>query len=399
MKRPALIALALLIAAATAFFLLAPGIAERSMNKIAPTPLPTVTPETKALHDRLTIADLHSDSLLWKRDISNASDQGHVDIPRLLAGNVAIQVFSSVTKTPAGQNYDANGADTDQIKWLAIGQLQPVKTWTSLLERSLWHATKLERAEARSNGRLRIINDPAELDALLADRARGRKVVGAILSVEGLQNIEGKLANLDKLYAAGFRMAGLAHFFDNEVAGSMHGLQKGGLTPLGRQGVRRMEALGMIVDVAHSSHRTVAEVLAIARRPVVSSHGGVQATCAVNRNLTDAEIRGIARTGGVVGVGYWDAAVCSTAPKAIVAAIEHVRDVAGIDHVGLGSDFDGSVTTGFDTARLAVITQTLRDRGFSDTDIAKVMGGNVVRLLRDGMRPLGPPSPPANAPL
>ncbi|WP_315761227.1 dipeptidase [Sphingomonas sp. Y38-1Y] len=331
---------------------------------------------------------------MWKRDISKPSDQGQVDVPRLLAGNVAIQVFSSVTKTPAGQNYDANGADTDQIRWLAIGQLQPVKTWTSLLERSLWHATKLERAEARSKGALRIINDPGELDALLADRARGQKVVGAILSVEGLQNLEGKLANLDRLYAAGFRMAGLAHFFDNEVAGSMHGLKKGGLTPLGRQVVRRMEALGMIVDVAHASHQSVAETLAMARRPVVSSHGGVQATCRVNRNLTDDEIRGIARTGGVIGIGYWDAAVCSTAPNAIVDAIDHVRRVAGIDHVGLGSDFDGSVTTGFDTSRLAVITQTLRERGYSDADIAKVMGGNTVRLLRAGMRPFGPPSPP-----
>lgn len=399
MKRLALLALAALIAAATAFFTLAPGIAERSMNRIAPTPLPTVTPATRALQDRLTIADLHADSLLWKRDISKAYGQGHVDIPRLLAGNVAIQVFSSVTKTPANQNYDANGSDTDQIRWLAIGQLQPVRTWTSLLERSLWHATKLERAEARSTGTLRILRAPADLDRLLADRAQGRKVVGAILSVEGLQNVEGRLANLDRLYAAGFRMAGLAHFFDNEVAGSMHGLRKGGLTPLGRQVVRRMEALGMIVDVAHSSHRSVAEILAMARRPVVSSHGGVQATCAVNRNLTDAEIRGIARTGGVIGVGYWDAAVCSVAPNAIVAAIEHVRDVAGIDHVGLGSDFDGSVTTGFDTSRLAVITQTLRDRGFSDADIAKVMGGNVVRVLRAGMQPQGPPSPSPPAPL
>src|SRR3546814_3687577 len=94
----------------------------------------------------------------------------------------------------------------------------------------------------------------------------------------------------------------------------MHVLKKGGLTPLGREVVRRMEAKGMIVDVAHCSHACVADILKMARRPVVSSHGGVQATCKVNRNLTDAEIRGVAATGGLVGIGYWDAAVCDTAP-------------------------------------------------------------------------------------
>ncbi len=119
-----------------------------------------------------------------------------------------------------------------------------------------------------------MIHTPADLDRLLADRAGGKKVVGGMLSIEGLQDLEGNLANLDKLHDAGFRMAGLAHFFDNDVAGSMHGQKKGGLTPLGRQVVRRMEALGMVVDVAHASHATVAEVLAMARRPVVSSHGG-----------------------------------------------------------------------------------------------------------------------------
>jgi microsomal dipeptidase-like Zn-dependent dipeptidase len=208
-----------------------------------------------------------------------------------------------------------------------------------------------------------------------------------MLSIEGLQDIEGKLANLDRLYAAGFRMAGLAHFFDNEVAGSMHGVAKGGLTPLGRQAVRRMEQLGMIVDIAHSSHRSVAEILATARRPVVSSHGGVQAVCKVNRNLTDDEIRGLARTGGVVGIGYWDAAICSTDPRKVVDAIAHVRDLIGVDHVGLGSDFDGAVTTGFDASQLVVITQALRDRGFTDEEVAKVMGGNVLRVLRAGMVP------------
>jgi microsomal dipeptidase-like Zn-dependent dipeptidase len=202
-----------------------------------------------------------------------------------------------------------------------------------------------------------------------------------MLSIEGLQDIEGKRANLDRLFDAGFRMAGLAHFFDNEVAGSMHGLKKGGLTPFGVGIVRAMEAKGMVVDIAHCSHQCVAEVLNMATRPIVSSHGGVQATCKVNRNLTDEEIRGVARTGGVVGIGYWDAAVCDTSPAGIARAIAHVRDLVGIDHVGLGSDYDGAIATRFDTSRLDAITQALIDAGFSDADIAKVVGGNVLRVL------------------
>lgn len=376
-------------AALVAFFLLAPGIVEKGMNKVVPAPLPRVADQTRALHASLQIADMHGDTLLWKRSLLDHADRGQIDLPRLIAGNVALQIFSSVTKTPKGQNYDANGADSDNITLLAVAQLQPVRTWNSLLERSLWHAAKLDRAAAASNGQLRVVRAPAELDALLADRSAGAKMVGGMLSIEGLQDLEGKLSNLDRLHAAGFRMAGLAHFFDNEVAGSMHGLQKGGLTPLGRQVVRRMEALGMIVDVAHSSHQAVAEVLAMARRPVVSSHGGVQATCDVNRNLTDEEIRGIARTGGLVGIGYWDAAICSTAPAEIARAIAHVRDLVGIDHVGLGSDFDGAVTTGFDTSQLIAVTQALVDRGFAPDEIRKVMGGNLLRLLRAGIVPAG----------
>jgi microsomal dipeptidase-like Zn-dependent dipeptidase len=262
-----------------------------------------------------------------------------------------------------------------------------VRTWGSLLQRSLWHARKLDRAAAASDGRLRVIRTAADLDRLLADRARGARVVGGMLSIEGLHDIEGRLDNLDRLHAAGFRMAGFAHFFDNPLAGSMHGVGKGGLTPLGVAALRRMERLGMIVDVAHASHASVAQLLALARRPVVSSHGGVQATCRVNRNLTDQEIRGIARTGGVIGIGYWDGAVCSTDPREVARAIAHVRDLVGIDHVGLGSDFDGSVTTRFDTAQLAVVTQALIDRGFSDAEIAKVMGVNVLRVLRAGIVP------------
>lgn len=378
---------ALIAVALFAFFAFAPGYVEKGMNQVVATKLPTVSDSTRKLHARLQIADLHEDTLLWKRDVLERADRGHVDLPRLIEGNVALQVFSSVTKTPKGQNYDANSAETDNITLLTVAQLQPPRTWNSLLERSLYHAQKLERAAARSEGRLHVIRSPGELDALLAARAAGQKAVGGLLSIEGLQNMEGKIENLDRLYNAGFRMAGLVHFFDNELAGSMHGEKKGGLTPLGRQTIARMEQLGMIVDIAHASHASVAEILKIAKRPVVSSHGGVQAVCKVNRNLSDAEIRGVAKTGGVVGIGYWDAAICGTEPDKVAAAIAHVRDLVGIDHVGLGSDFDGAVTTGFDTAQLVYVTQALVDRGFTPEEIGKVMGGNVLRVVRAGMVP------------
>lgn len=378
--------LALLVIAAILFFMLAPGMVEKSMNKVQPVAL-KITPRALALQKTLDVADMHADSLLWKRDLLTRSDRGQVDLPRLQEGHYALQVFSSVTKTPKNQNYDANSGDTDNITQLVMADLQPIRTWNSLLQRSLYHAEKLKRFADRSNGQLRLITSPAELQKLIADRRAGSGVVGAMLSIEGLQDLEGKIDNLDKLYAAGFRMAGLAHFFDNDVAGSMHGMKKGGLTPLGRAVVARMERLGMVVDVAHSSHPTVAEVIAMARRPIVSSHGGVQATCRVNRNLTDDEIRGIARTGGVIGIGYWDAAICSNKPEDAAKAIAYVRDLVGIDHVGLGSDFDGAVTTGFDASQVAAITQALLDRGFSDDDIRKVMGGNVIRVLTAGMVP------------
>lgn len=379
MKRIAGISIALLAIAVAAFLLLAPGIAERSMNKVVGTEA-TVSARAQALHRTLTIADLHGDTLLWQRDLLERGNRGHIDLPRLQEGHVALQVFSSVSQTPAGQNYDRN-EDTDILWQLTIGQQQPPSSWFSPLGRTLYHGVKLDRAVAASNGALVAIRTRGDIARLLAARRAGRNVTGALFSVEGLQNLEGDFANLDRLYRAGVRMAGLTHFFDNPVAGSMHGVRKGGLTPLGRRVVREMERRGMVVDIAHCSHACVADVLAMATRPVISSHGGVQATCSENRNLSDEEIRGVARTGGVIGIGVWDAAVCGTEPRDTARAMRHVRDLVGIDHVGLGTDFDGAVTAGYDVSRIALITSALIDEGFTDEEIAKAMGGNVLRVL------------------
>ncbi len=365
-----------------AFFALAPGIVERSMNRMVVIDLPKVDNRSQTLHERLFVADMHADTLLWKRSLSKRANRGHADIPRLQDGNVALQVFATVTKSPASLNYDSNSADSDTIGLLAFAQLQPPRTWNSLLQRSLWHARRLHDV-AKDDARLMMVKTKSDLRELQQRRAAGEAVMGGMLGVEGLHNLEAQATNLQVLFDAGYRMAGLTHFFDNALAGSMHGLEKGGLTDFGRGIVREMEAMGMAIDIAHLSPKAVDEVLAMATRPIVVSHGGVKALCNANRNLTDTQIRGVAATGGVIGIGYWPGAICNTHPDAVAAAMLHVVDLVGIDHVGLGSDYDGAVQVAFDTSALALITGALQRQGLSDREIAQVMGGNVVRVLSE----------------
>ena len=371
----------LVVVIVAAAFAVVPGMVDRRMNKVVPAAHVTVTDAARALHRTLVIADMHADELLWGRDPLVRADHGHVDVPRLTDGNVALQVFSVVTKTPKNQNYDHNTGETDNITLLAIAQRWPVATWSSLRARALYQASRLQDAVARSGGDLVLVTDRASLSAFLAKRASSPKTHAAILAIEGLHALDGRLESVDTLYAHGFRMLGLTHFFDNEVAASAHGVTHGGLTPLGRQVVERMEALHILVDLAHASPQTVSEVLAMATRPIVVSHTGVAATCPGPRNLTDEQLKAIAANGGVVGIGYWDAAVCTLGAASIAAAIRHAVNVAGIDHVGLGSDYDGATAVPFATDGLVEITQALLDQKFSGADIAKIMGGNVMRLL------------------
>jgi microsomal dipeptidase-like Zn-dependent dipeptidase len=391
---------ALIALAAILFFVFAPGEFEKRTNMIDGKPLSEVSEEAQALHNTLRIVDLHSDTLLWKRSMLDRAGRGHVDLPRLQDGNVALQVFSSVTKSPENQNYDSNPSNTDQLTPLVIAQLQPTQTWNSLLERTLFHARKLRHAVRDSDGELVEVADAPSLEALLAARAgENPQFTGALFSAEGLHSLEGDIANLDKVYDAGMRMAGLTHFFDNLLAGSMHGEGKGGLTEFGREVVRAMEDKGMVVDIAHCSHQCVSEILEMARRPVVSSHGGVQATCEVNRNLTDEEIQGVAANSGIIGVGYWEGAVCDTSPAAVVTAMKHIRDLVGIEHVALGSDYDGATTVRFDTSGLVQVTQALMEAGFSEDEIRAVMGENAIRLLSRGLIPLADLPPEEEAEL
>jgi microsomal dipeptidase-like Zn-dependent dipeptidase len=387
MKRTVLVLLGLAAAAVAAVFALLPGYLEKNINKVLPHEPYGVSAEAQENHKHLIVADLHSDTLLWARDPLERASRGHVDVPRLVDGNVAIQVFAAVTKVPPHLNYDRNTGERDQITQLVMLQRWPVATWSSLYQRALYIAGRLDRAAAAAPDKLHVIRDQADLDMVLKARASGRQMVGGLLATEGLHPLEGDLANIQHLYDAGYRMMGLLHFFDNELGGSLHGVSHGGLTDFGKQAVGELERLGIIVDLAHSSPAVVDDVLAMAAKPVIVSHTGVKGTCDSARNLDDARMKRIAATGGLIGIGYWDGAVCDPSPASIVKAIRYAVDLVGAEHVALGSDYDGGTTVAFDTSEIAVLTGEMRKAGFSEEEIAGVMGGNVVRLLRRMLPP------------
>ena len=348
----------------------------------------------RALHEHLWVADLHADSLLWGRDLLRRSDRGQVDVPRLIEGNVALQVFAATTKSPRHLNIERNDDRSDDVILLALALGWPPATWRRLLPRALHLAARADAMAARSDGRLTIIRSKADLDAYEGVRHRRRTVTAGLLAIEGAHALDGDPANVEVVADVGFRMMSPSHFFDNAFGGSAHGIAKGGLTDAGREMVRRMEARGMLVDVAHASSDTIDDILAIAARPVVASHTGVRGVADNARNLSDDHLRGIADSGGVVGIGFWPTASGGEGTEWIARSIRHAVRIAGVEHVGLGSDFDGAVPEPFDATGLVLLTDALLDAGLADDDIAKVMGGNVRRLLADvlpGDEPAGSP--------
>lgn len=358
---------------------------DSAMNAVLVAPPYPVSARAQALHQRLLIADLHADSLLWDRGLATRATRGQVDVPRLLEANQALQVFTVVSQSPKNLNLERNTGDTDELTLAYVIRLKPPATWFSRTARALEQAAELRDAARKSGGHLVLVRSRGDLASFLERRRANPHLVAGILGIEGAHALDGKLGNLAALDGAGFRMIGLAHFFDNEFAGSAHGAKKHGLTPQGRALVAEMESRKILVDLAHASAKTIDDVTAMATRPVVVSHTGVRGTCDNQRNLSDDQLRRIAKTGGVIGIGYWDVATCGKDAAAIARAIRYTVEVAGVDHVALGSDFDGAVVEPFDVTGLALITQALMEQGFSDAEIAKLMGGNVFRLLRENL--------------
>ena len=361
--------------------LLGPSILERQQNHtLQPSPY-QVSTEAEALHKTLLVADMHADSLLWGRDLLAASHAGQIDLPRLMEGNVGIQAFTVFSTIPRGLNIERNEDNSDLVPYIGMLQGWPLEAIGSPRGVALYQAARLRKFLEQSNGQMVLLRTRGDLANFLKQRQTGARVLAAFLGTEGSQPLEGKLENLDALYAAGFRMMAPTHFTDTAIGGAAAGVTRGGLTPLGREWVKQMEVRGMLIDVAHASADTLRDVTALATKPVVVSHTGVKGVCENNRNLSDDQLRAIAATGGVIGVGFWDVASCGTDAVAIARAIRYTVGVVGVEHVGLGSDFDGAVTEPFDSSGMALITEALLQQGMSEHDIRLVMGENVARVL------------------
>jgi len=259
--------------------------------------------------------------------------------------------------------------------------------------------------------------------------------IAILMGVEGGHEIEGDLHVLDIFYRLGVRYMTLTHTQNNELGDSSGDKPRwNGLSPLGRQAVVRMNQLGMMVDISHVSDHTFYDVLALSKAPVIASHSSCRALCSAPRNMTDDMIRALAKNGGVMDINYFsgflsqvyldayariskqvDAAVDAAradsakqgkrlsyleelriqqalvkdlpAPSFTVIAdhIDHAVKVGGIDHVGLGSDFDGidSAPRGMeDTSKIPDLVRELARRGYAEKDLEKILGGNVLRVMR-----------------
>jgi membrane dipeptidase len=228
------------------------------------------------------------------------------------------------------------------------------------------------------------------LTAADADRLYREGKISAFLGIEGGHAIEDSLDTLRDFYSLGVRVMTLTWMYNTNWADASGDTPvHGGLTEFGAEVVREMNRLGMVVDVSHASDETFYDTLEVSKKPVVASHSCVRALNNHHRNMTDDMLRALAQNGGVIGINFYSEYLAPAGTEVTVGTlvdhIEYAVDVAGIDHVGLGSDFDGvtALPAGLDdVSKLPAITEELLDRGFAEKDIEKILGGNMLRVFR-----------------
>lgn len=339
-----------------------------------------VSSNAEKLHKEIRVADLHADSLLWSRNLADRSEIGHLDVPRMLQGNFALQLFMAVVESPnnvVGDHLEERG---DLILPIAVADKWPVRTWRSHFARAEFIAKRLRILESNSNGLLTIVESRQDLDRFLRSHKEDSYQVAAILGTEGAHATEWNLENLEQLFDMGYRSLSLAHYTDTPYVGSSSGMQQNGLTEKGELAVKEMERLGMPIDLAHVSEEGIRDILELTKRPAYASHVGVRATCMADRNLSDRAIEMIADQRGIIGIGFFEDGICSKSIEGVVDAIEHIKNLVGSEYAALGSGFDISPMP-IDVSQMVFLTDALLNRGFSEEEVANVMGENVIRYF------------------
>lgn len=328
--------------------------------------------DVNELHRRWCVADGHADSLMWNRDLCARSTEGHVDFPRLREAGVKLQCFTLVTR-----GFPFIGGFPVFATWRGWPREARRSEWS----RAVWQITRLEEFCRRSEGQVRITTTAALLEDNLA---QGR--LSAVLGVEGGHAIEGHVERLAELHRLGVRFMGLTHLSNNDLGGSSFPMMGNrGLTPLGHQVVEEMARVGLSVDVAHASERTLKELFAYPSVRFFCSHTGVRAAGGGWRNLSDESLRRIADRGGVVGIILAPIYLGGNTVDDVIRHIEHAMSVMGQEGVGIGSDYDGMVALpkGFrDVTDLPRLTEALLRR-HPEPFVERILGENFRRFFRE----------------
>ena len=332
----------------------------------------SIDQRAKSLHASSLIFDGHCDTLISIRDgdrrlgercqvqpDGGVTSSQHIDLPRLLEGSVTAQIFACFVR----QQFLPSDATNEALRLIDA----------------------FYRALDENPESLLLATTAADVE-----RAKAEGKVAGVLSLEGAEALEGDLAMLRTFYRLGLRALGLTWNWRNQAADGLgESRTGGGLTEFGVALVREANRLGLILDIAHLAPAGVRDVLELSEAPVVASHANARALCDHHRNLSDEQLAGIAASGGLVGVTYVPYFLAQKRQDAslekVLDHIDYIVKTIGVDHVGLGSDFDGfdGVLPGLeDVSHLPALTAGLVARGYSDKKVAQILGGNYLRVFR-----------------
>lgn len=313
------------------------------------------------IHEKSIVCDTHVDTLLKVLDgldFGRRAESGHVDLVRLKEGGINVQIFAC---------------------WI-----DPKLTPENSIKQTLVLIDQMNQQLEQYPDKIALVKNADEIEQIYkSDR------IAAILSIEGGHAIEGEVAVLRTFYQLGVRCMTLTWNNHNELADSSKDPKEdGGLTELGKTVVNEMNRLGMLVDISHSSEKTFWDTIECSELPVIASHSNAKSLCNHRRNLTDRMIKAISEREGFIGVNFYPDFLTPSGQASTEDVLDHIDyivELAGINCVGLGSDFDGisKVPVGLeDCSKMPNITKGLIERGYSEYEIRKILGENFLRVFK-----------------